>query len=76
MFHEPGWRLEIDFFNTVNIEDLYIEDLNADTLAYIQSVHAKLSYFSLFQKTINLDQVEVNNFYLNNIEPPAAYCCC
>ena len=62
-------RLEIDFFNTVNIENIYIEDLNADTLAFIEGVHAKLSYFSLLQKTINLDRVEVSNFYLN-IERP------
>ena len=43
--------------------------MNADTLAFIEGVHAKLSYFSLLQKTINLDRVEVSNFYLN-IERP------
>ncbi len=62
-------RVEIDFFNTVILEDLYIEDLNKDTLAYVQYAYAKLNYFSLLQKRVGLNSVEVKTLYLNLERP-------
>lgn len=58
-------HLEIEFFNTLKIEDLYIEDLNKDTLFYVQNIDAGFSYFSLFQKKILLNQLEIKHVYVD-----------
>jgi len=58
-------HVEIDFFNTVLLEDFYVEDLSKDTLIYFSNAEAKLSYFSLFQNKISLDQITLDDFYLN-----------
>jgi hypothetical protein len=58
-------QIEVDWFNTIIIDKLYVQDLNSDTLLFIDHSEAKLSYFSLFQKKISLDQIVINNFYLN-----------
>lgn len=58
-------HVEIDFFNTIVLEDLYIEDLNQDTLAYLQYTEAKFSYFSLLQKKVSLSDVHMNSLYIN-----------
>lgn len=57
--------IEIDWFNTVKIDRFYVEDLNTDTLVYINHIEAKLSYFSLFQRKISLDQISIDQFNLN-----------
>ncbi|MEZ4978842.1 MAG: translocation/assembly module TamB domain-containing protein, partial [Chitinophagales bacterium] len=58
-------KLEIEFFNELQIDDLYIEDLNQDTLFYLQSLNARFSYFSLLQKKILLNQLEVQEIYID-----------
>ena len=58
-------HIEIDWFNTVKIDRFYVEDLNEDTLLFINKVEANFSYFSLFQKDISLDQITIDEFYLN-----------
>ena len=41
--------IEIDWFNTVKVNRFYVEDLNTDTLLFVNHAEARLSYFSLFQ---------------------------
>ncbi len=52
-------------FNTFKLNDFYIEDLNKDTLLYVERAYAKFSPSQLFHKqlvfhSIKLDDVEAN----------------
>lgn len=58
-------HVEIDFFNTVLLDDFYVEDLNKDTLIYFSHLEAKLSYFSLFQSKVSLNQITLDDLYIN-----------
>ena len=58
-------NVQIDFFNNVLIEDLYVEDLNQDTLAFLKRAEAKIDYFSFVEKRISLYAIDLNGFYLN-----------
>ncbi|MCO5249334.1 MAG: translocation/assembly module TamB [Chitinophagales bacterium] len=58
-------KVDIKFFRTVSIGNVYLEDKNKDTLAYIRSLDTKLSYFNPFKKqfhfsTLSLDGVRAN----------------
>jgi len=57
--------VEIDWFNTVKVNRFYIEDLNKDTLLFVNHAEAKISYFSLVQQKINLNRITIDDFYLN-----------
>ena len=58
-------NIEVSFFNNILLENFYIEDLKEDTLIYFNKANAKFSYFSLFDKKINLDKIEIEGL---NIE--------
>lgn len=53
---------------SLKLNDLYIEDLSADTLAYIKSLSARLSISALSRKCILIKDVEINraNFFLKS----------
>lgn len=58
-------NIEVSFFNNILLEDFYVEDLSKDTLIYFKKANAKFSYVSLFEKRINLDEIELDGL---NIE--------
>jgi len=58
-------NIEVEFFNNLLIEDFFIADLNNDTLIHFKKAKADFSYVSLFNKTINLDDIEIENLNLN-----------
>jgi len=57
--------IEIDWFNTMKVDRFYVEDLNSDTLLFINHAEAKFSYFSLLQQKISLNRIAIDDFYLN-----------
>lgn len=57
-------KVEIDFFNTVKLQDLLIKDQNNDTLAYFKNATASISYFSLWQKTLLLDNIAIDGLQI------------
>ncbi len=57
--------IRIEFFNRIYVNEIYIEDLEKDTLLYIEEVEANFSYISLFKKQIFVDDVELKNLVFN-----------
>ena len=44
--------VDIDFFNRVNLNGIYLEDLQGDTLAYIETLEVKASLLGLIQNEL------------------------
>ncbi len=58
-------KVHIQFFNKVALGDVFMEDKNGDTLAYVRSLDTKLSYFNPFTSkfhfsTLSLEGVRAN----------------
>lgn len=49
--------VDIDFFKTIVLEDIYIEDQQRDTLLYAERLSTDIGLFSLLDKKIALDKV-------------------
>ena len=58
-------RVNISFFETASLEDIYIEDLAGDTLLYADYVKADIGAFALFKQSIVLDEIVLENAYVN-----------
>lgn len=52
-------HVEIDFFNRLVLEKVYIEDLKGDTLLYMNSLKMGLSLFAPLQKQVNIEGIDV-----------------
>ena len=50
-------RVNIEFFRTVVLEDIYVPDKNADTLLYAKKFRVKLSDFSILHKQITTKEL-------------------
>lgn len=50
-------EVDIDFFRTLRLKDVYIEDQQRDTLAYIGDIEAKISLFSIWKKNLEIASV-------------------
>ena len=53
--------VNLDFFKTLNLEGIYIEDLHHDTLLYGGKIGCKIKFFSLKSKQIEFDLIELDN---------------
>lgn len=53
------------FFNTFTAENLYVEDQQKDTLAYIEKADLHFRFFSLFTNQIEVKSVDLHGFYGN-----------
>lgn len=62
--------VDIGFFNRVILEGLYIQDLQGDTLAYLDDLHLGLRYISLDKQQLFFDKVRIDDlkFYLHKYE--------
>jgi hypothetical protein len=63
-------KIELDhiylgFFDLVQIQGLYAEDLNQDTLLYAGELNVSINLFSLMGKKINISSVELKNSTAN-----------
>ncbi len=52
-------KVDIDFFNRVNLSDIYLEDLQGDTLVYIQSIEVKASLLGLIQNELIITEAKL-----------------
>lgn len=52
-------RVDLDFFKTGVLENIYIEDQQQDTLLYADRLATNIGVFSLFQRNIFLNSVEL-----------------
>jgi len=63
-------KIELDhiylgFFDLVQLQGLYAEDLNQDTLIYAGELNVSINLFSLMGKKINISSIELNNTTAN-----------
>ncbi|SDM08579.1 Family of unknown function [Catalinimonas alkaloidigena] len=63
-------KVDIDFFKTVVLEDIYLEDQQRDTLLYAGHLGVDIGVFALGQQTINVNQVELERAYVNLYREP------
>lgn len=57
--------IEIDFFKTIDVKGIYFEDQSGDTLLYADHLYGDIAVFSLFNKKIILDEIELEGAKLN-----------
>ncbi len=57
--------VDIKFFKTVSLQNIYIEDHQKDTLLFAQELDASIGLFSLFDSQIHLNQVTFNQATVN-----------
>ncbi|MGB3618258.1 MAG: hypothetical protein WBA12_09070, partial [Catalinimonas sp.] len=61
--------IDIDFFKTVVLEDIYVEDERSDTLLYAGRFGVDIGVFGLFSKTIVINEVKLEDAYVNVYRP-------
>ena len=57
--------VDIDFFKKIVVEGVYLEDQQQDTLLYAEKLRADIGVFALFGKEIVLDEILLENAYIN-----------
>jgi len=57
--------IDVSFFSDLTLKGLYVEDLQEDTLLYIDELRVDIDKFSYKEKIIKIDQVSLDNMYLN-----------
>ncbi len=55
------WRLSVD------LKDIYVEDLNHDTLLYAGSISARLKSFGISQNYYHISQAQIRNVVVNMV---------
>ncbi|MCO5232987.1 MAG: translocation/assembly module TamB domain-containing protein [Chitinophagales bacterium] len=55
----------IKFFRTVSLGDIYVEDKNGDTLAYIRNLDTKLAYFNPFTSKFHFNNLTLEGVRAN-----------
>lgn len=63
-------RVDIKFFKTLSVEGIYLEDQQLDTLLYASSLDINIGVFDIFGSEIFLNQVTLNDGYLNIYQHP------
>ena len=58
-------KINYKLFNAIDIHDLYVEDLNQDTLIYTKNVEAHFSFWKFFNGKILFKSVEFNELCAN-----------
>ena len=57
--------VDFSFFNSLILENVYVEDLNCDTLAYIERLDAKLSGINFKKHKITFSKVDFQKLVFN-----------
>ncbi|QHT67110.1 hypothetical protein GXP67_10835 [Rhodocytophaga rosea] len=58
-------RVDIDFFKTVVLEGIYLEDQKKDTLLFAQELKVNLGILSLLNKTVHVNLIGLDNAVVN-----------
>lgn len=61
-------KIDVSFFTGVTLNKLFVRDLHQDTLAYIDELNVDIKTFSIGDKKIIIDDVVLNNAYINIIK--------
>ncbi|HEY1039025.1 MAG TPA: hypothetical protein VGF30_06440, partial [Bacteroidia bacterium] len=61
-------QVDIDFFNSVVLKGVYVEDLKKDTLLYGAELICKISDFSYSEYKLDLEEIQLNNMDANLIK--------
>lgn len=62
-------RVNIEFFRTVVLEDIFVADLQNDTLLYAQKFRVKLNNFSLLHKQVKTHEIGFENVVVHLHRP-------
>lgn len=69
---EEQWGTEVSvgsvnlkFFETATVEDIYLEDQAGDTLIYAEYLKADIGLFALFDQSVILNEIVLENAYIN-----------
>ncbi|MBS1647373.1 MAG: translocation/assembly module TamB domain-containing protein [Bacteroidetes bacterium] len=54
-------EVNIDFFKTINLQGIYVQDQHGDTLLYGGSIGCSIKHYSLKQKQLEIDITELQN---------------
>ncbi len=57
--------VDYKFFNTITLNELYVEDQQRDTLLYIKHANARFNFWKIFKSKILITSVELDEFYGN-----------
>jgi hypothetical protein len=63
-------RVNIDFFKTIVLEGIYLEDQKQDTLLYAGELRVNLAVLSLMNKTIHVNDIALENALVNISRAP------
>ena len=58
-------KIEYQFFNDVAIHNLYVEDLQKDTLLYVNQANAHFKFWKFFSGKIIFTSIELNQLFAN-----------
>lgn len=58
-------QLNVEFFKTLVLEGVYIEDLSHDTLLYANKIQVNFNILQFKKKTINIHQISLEKAYFN-----------
>ena len=58
-------KIEYHLFNSISIDNLYVEDLHNDTLVYSKSTKAHFSFWKIFGGHIRFTSIKLNQLYGN-----------
>ncbi len=58
-------KVGIKFFKTISIQDVYLEDMHGDTLAYIGSLDTRIQYFNPFKSALHFNSLSLENVRAN-----------
>lgn len=58
-------KVDIVFFDLVNIEGVYVEDKIKDTLLYSEKIHINIADFSLSESFVDIEEVALSNTSAN-----------
>ena len=57
--------VDYKFFNTISLNELYVEDQQRDTLLYVSHANAHFNFWKIFKSKILITSVELDEFYGN-----------
>ncbi len=58
-------KIEYKLFNSISIDDLYIEDLHGDTLLYSKNISARFNFWELLKSQVKITSFEIDRLYAN-----------
>lgn len=61
-------KIDIDFFNSVVLKGVYVEDLKQDTLLYGEELICKISDFSYSEYKLDMEEIRLTNMDANLIK--------